>query len=166
MDTPVPAYLGLGSNVGDRLSNLKQAVLLLGGTEGMEVRRAAPVYESEPWGVKEQRWFLNTVVEIGTTLGPGGLLDAAKRVEADLGRKARRRWGPREIDVDILLYDDLEVATDELTIPHGRLEERLFVLLPLRDLLPEWRNREGVAIAALIERLRGTGVARPYPASL
>ncbi|MHB0870391.1 MAG: 2-amino-4-hydroxy-6-hydroxymethyldihydropteridine diphosphokinase [Chloroflexota bacterium] len=157
------AYLALGSNVGDRLANLRQAVDLLSSTTGLSVLRAAGVYETEPVGVRDQPWFLNTVVELSTGLSPQELLAAVKGVERSVGRTPTYRWGPREIDVDILLYEGAAVSSDELTIPHPRMRERLFVLLPLRDLCPEWRDAEGAGIDELIERNRGTAEVRPYP---
>ncbi len=160
------AYLALGSNVGDRLANLRQAVHLLSSTPGISVLRTAGVYETEPVGVHDQPWFLNSVVEVSTELSPGELLAAVKGVERSVGRTPTFRWGPREIDVDILLYQGVQVAGEELTIPHSRMRERLFVLLPLRDLCPDWRDAEGVGVDELIERLRGTAEVRPYPERL
>ncbi|MHB8992389.1 MAG: 2-amino-4-hydroxy-6-hydroxymethyldihydropteridine diphosphokinase, partial [Chloroflexota bacterium] len=104
------AYLALGSNVGDRLANLRQAVDLLSSTTGLSVLRAAGVYETEPVGVRDQPWFLNTVVELSTGLSPQELLAAVKGVERSVGRTPTYRWGPREIDVDILLYEGVEIS--------------------------------------------------------
>lgn len=160
------AYLSLGSNVGDRMAHLRQAVHLLSSTPGIEVRRTAGVYETEPVGVRDQPWFLNTVVEIFTLLSPPALLAAAKEIERRVGRTPSYRWGPREIDVDILLYGSEAWSSHDLVIPHPHMRERLFVLLPLRDLNPDWRDAAGTAIEDLMERLRGTTEVRPYPESL
>jgi 2-amino-4-hydroxy-6-hydroxymethyldihydropteridine diphosphokinase len=160
---PVTAYLALGSNVGDRMANLRQAITFLGGSPGISVERVAGIYETEPVGVRDQPWFLNTAVRVSTELSPQGLLAAAKQVEATVGRTATYRWGPREIDVDVLLYGDVKLAEPTLTIPHPRMAERLFVLLPLRDLFPDWRDVGGTAVAVLIERLQGSAEVRRYP---
>jgi 2-amino-4-hydroxy-6-hydroxymethyldihydropteridine diphosphokinase len=159
---PCTAYLALGSNVGERIEQLREAVRLLEAAPGVSVRRVSGVYETEPIGVRDQPWFLNAVVEVSTTLSPQELLRAAKGVEAAVGRTPTRRWGPREIDVDILLYDGERVETEELTIPHPRMGERLFVLLPLRELLPEWTDGAGKRIDGLIEELAGSGEVRPH----
>ncbi len=160
---PRTAYLALGSNVGDRLGNLREAVDLLSSTPGVSVSRVAGLYETEPVGVRDQPWFLNSVVEVSTNLSPEALLDAVKEVERSAGRTPTYRWGPREIDVDILLYDGVKLSDERLTIPHPRMRERLFVLLPLQELRPDWRDEQGVRIDELIERLRGTAEVRPYP---
>ncbi len=157
------AYLALGSNVGDRLRNLREAVGLLSSTPGITVLRVAGVYETEPVGVRDQPWFLNSVAEVSTTLSPEDLLVAVKDVERSVGRTPTYRWGPREIDVDILLYDGAQIAGDRLTVPHPRMQERLFVLLPLRELYPDWRDGSGVGLDELIEKVRGTAETRPYP---
>ncbi len=161
--TAQKAYLALGANVGDRLGHLREAVALLSSAQGISVLRVAGVCETEPVGVRDQPWFLNSVVELSTTLSPEELLAAAKEVERSVGRTPTRRWGPREIDVDVLLYEGVRISGDLLTIPHPRMRERLFVLLPLRDLCPDWRDGQGVGIEDLIERLRGTAEVRPYP---
>jgi 2-amino-4-hydroxy-6-hydroxymethyldihydropteridine diphosphokinase len=157
------AYLALGSNVGDRLGHLRKAVELLASTPGISVLRVDGVYETEPLGVRDQPWFLNSVVEVSTTLSPDDLLSAVKAVERSIGRTVTYRWGPREIDVDILLYEGVQISSERLTVPHPRMGERLFVLLPLRELCPQWRDGRGVGIDELIARLRGTAEVRPYP---
>lgn len=157
------AYLSLGSNVGDRLAHLREAVRQLASMPGIVVTRVARVFETEPVGVRDQPWFLNTVVEVSTELSPQALLAAVKAVELSVGRTPTYRWGPREIDVDILLYDGEKISDEQLILPHPRMRERLFVLLPLRELYPTWRDAEGVGIDPLIERLRGTAEVRPYP---
>jgi 2-amino-4-hydroxy-6-hydroxymethyldihydropteridine diphosphokinase len=143
------------------MERLREAVLLLDTAAGVSVTRVSGVYETEPVGVRDQSWFLNAVVEVSTDLSPAELLRAAKVVEASVGRTPTYRWGPREIDVDILLYGEEWVGTGDLAIPHPRMGERLFVLLPLRELLPEWTDGEGVAIDRLIDRLQGGAEVRP-----
>src|SRR5512137_2744136 len=116
MNRPRVAYLSLGSNVGDRMAHLRGAVDLLRAAPGLSVLRVASVYETEPVGVSGQAWFLNTVVELSTDLSPHSLLEVVKGVERSEGRTPTFRWGPREIDVDILLYEDEEVSDDRLII--------------------------------------------------
>jgi 2-amino-4-hydroxy-6-hydroxymethyldihydropteridine diphosphokinase len=128
-------YLALGSNLGDRLANLKQAIAAL--TPQMEVRAKSKVYETPPWGFEEQPKFLNQVVRATTYLDPEPLLKHLKRLEVALGRKGSFPNGPRLIDIDILFYDDLVLDQPSLVIPHPRLQDRSFVLLPLMDIAPD-----------------------------
>lgn len=128
-------YLALGSNLGDRLANLKQAINAL--TPQMEVKARSHVYETPPWGFEDQPKFLNQVIKAATYLDPEPLLKHLKRLEVALGRKESFPNGPRLIDLDILFYDDRVLNTTPLVIPHPRLEERGFVLLPLMDLDPD-----------------------------
>jgi 2-amino-4-hydroxy-6-hydroxymethyldihydropteridine diphosphokinase len=128
----VTAYVALGSNLGDRRAHLRSAVEGLPG-----VQRVSGVYETDPVGGPEQEPFLNCVVELDTNLGPHELLAECQRLEQAADRVRAVRWGPRTLDIDILLYDDLEVATPQLDIPHPRMAERRFVLQPLADLAPE-----------------------------
>jgi len=131
-------YLGLGTNLGDRLANLRDAVRSL--PAGILVQRSSPVYETPPWGFTDQPAFLNQVLEAETEQAPGDLLQALKALEVQLGRQVTFRNGPRLIDLDILFYDDLVLDTPPLVIPHPRLQERGFVLVPLADLAPELRH--------------------------
>ncbi|MBN2118464.1 MAG: 2-amino-4-hydroxy-6-hydroxymethyldihydropteridine diphosphokinase [Anaerolineales bacterium] len=128
-------YLALGSNVADRLANLKEAIAAL--TPQMEVKAKSQVYETPPWGYEDQPKFLNQVVRVKTYLEPEPLLKHLKRLEVALGRKEALPNGPRLIDIDILFYDELVLYSPALVIPHPRLHERAFVLLPLMDLDPE-----------------------------
>jgi 2-amino-4-hydroxy-6-hydroxymethyldihydropteridine diphosphokinase len=128
-------YLALGSNLGDRLANLKQAIDAL--TPQMEVKAKSSVYETPPWGYEDQPKFLNQVVKAKTYLDPEPLLKHLKRLEVALGRQASFPNGPRLIDMDILFYDELILNTSALVIPHPRLQERGFVLLPLMELSPD-----------------------------
>lgn len=130
------AYIGLGGNLGDRRANLDRALALLNASPGVRVRRVASVYETAPVGFTAQPRFLNTVAEVETDLAPADLLAVMQRIEAELGRVRTIRWGPRTIDLDLLLYDDLTLDDPALTIPHPRLAERAFVLVPLAELLP------------------------------
>jgi 2-amino-4-hydroxy-6-hydroxymethyldihydropteridine diphosphokinase len=128
-------YLALGSNLGDRLANLKQAIAAL--TPQINVKAKSQVYETPPWGVENQPKFLNQVVKAKTYLEPEQLLKHLKRLEVALGRKESVPNGPRLIDIDILFYNDLVLNTPTLVIPHPRLHERGFVLLPLMDIAPD-----------------------------
>ena len=128
-------YLALGTNLGDRLANLKQAIASL--TPQMEVKTKSQVYETAPWGYEDQPKFLNQVVKAKTYLDAEPLLKHLKRLEVALGRKESFPNGPRLIDMDILFYDDLVLEMPSLIIPHPRLHERCFVLLPLMDIAPD-----------------------------
>ncbi len=131
-------FIGIGSNEGDRLRNVSEAIRLLGASEGIRVAQMATIIETEPIGGPPQDLFLNTVVEINTSLAPHALLVTLKEIERRLGRvPSAERWGPRPIDLDILLYDDVVMQQPDLTIPHPRLHERLFVLEPLAQLAPD-----------------------------
>ena len=128
------AYLGLGSNLEDREAILGKALNLLSGESGLRLLRCSRTYETEPWGVADQPRFLNSVAEVATTLAPERLLVVCKNVESRIGRRPGIRWGPRLIDVDILLYGNLVVQLPHLEIPHPRLHLRAFALVPLAEL--------------------------------
>jgi 2-amino-4-hydroxy-6-hydroxymethyldihydropteridine diphosphokinase len=140
------AFVALGSNVGDRLSYLRRAVAALRALGSL---RVSSVYETEPVGPPQER-FLNAVAVVDTVLGPHDVLDELKRIEASLGRVPRERWGPREIDLDLLLYGDESVDDARLTVPHPELTNRAFVLVPLRELAPEARLPDGQILAAFL----------------
>jgi 2-amino-4-hydroxy-6-hydroxymethyldihydropteridine diphosphokinase len=132
----VRAFIGLGSNLGDRLENLRAAVAALRTSDGIDVRRPSSVYDTDPVG-PSQPDFLNAVLEIETTLPAVDLLARLKAIEAELGRERGERWGPRVIDLDLLLYGDQAIETDALNVPHPEMYERAFVLVPLGELAPE-----------------------------
>ena len=145
----VTGYLGLGSNLGDRINNLRMAHRLLrlpqlsfplsreSTPNGVLTHlRSSPVYETAPWGITEQPDFLNYVLEVQTSLSPQDLLRWVKRIEATMGRREGPRFGPRNIDVDILIYGDLTIEEPDLQVPHPRMHDRAFVLIPLADLAP------------------------------
>ncbi len=129
-------YLALGSNMGNRLSNLKAAVLNL--TPQMTVKQKSSVYETPPWGFTEQDAFLNQVVKVTTYLEPEPLLRHLKRMETALGRVPNFQNGPRVIDIDILFFDNMIINTPPLVVPHPRLHERAFVLVPLAEIEPDF----------------------------
>jgi 2-amino-4-hydroxy-6-hydroxymethyldihydropteridine diphosphokinase len=152
-------YLALGTNLGNRLGNLRTAVTAL--TPAVTVLAESPVYETPPWGVIDQPDFLNLVLKGETHLAPPALLTHLKHIETKLGRLPSIRYGPRLIDIDILFYDDLVLNTSELTIPHPRLHERAFVLVPLADLAPDFVHPVfGKSVGALLEAVDTTGVKR------
>ena len=133
----VTAYIGLGSNLGDREAYLSEAIMRLADPPSLTILRASSIYVTAPWGYAEQPDFLNCVLEIETRLPPVSLLRRAKEVEQEIGRRpVSQRYGPRLIDVDILLYGDMTVQLDapDLQIPHPRIEQRAFVLIPLAEL--------------------------------
>ena len=125
------AYVGLGSNLGDRRA------MIAGALERLRPRRVSSILETEPWGRTDQPRFLNAVAELETALDPAALLDRLLEVERELGRVRRERWGPRTIDLDLLLHGDRRVLTGRLTVPHSRLHERRFVLEGLVELCPD-----------------------------
>lgn len=150
-------YLGLGANLGDRLAQLRAARARL--VPMLALLACSPLYETAPWGLTDQPPFLNAVCLVRTALAPEALLLYLKTLERVLGRQPGRRWGPRAIDLDILLYDDLLLATPTLTIPHPRLHERAFVLEPLAHLAPALRHpRLNEPIARLAQAVDRSGV--------
>jgi 2-amino-4-hydroxy-6-hydroxymethyldihydropteridine diphosphokinase len=150
-------YLGLGSNLGDRRANLKAAAA--GLPPAAIVIRASGIYETEPWGYTDQPAFLNQVLETETGLSPVDLLAALKRLEASLGRQASFRYGPRLIDLDILLYDRLVLDQPGLVIPHPQLAQRAFTLAPLAELAPGLLHPVlGSSMAELRDRVDISGV--------
>lgn len=129
-------YLSLGSNLGDRLRFLKKAIEKIGESDSVAIRKISPVYETDPVGNPDQPRFLNLVILIETTLKPLRLLDYLLDIEERLGRERDEKWGPRTIDLDILLYDELITSSDRLTLPHPRMHQRRFVLVPLARINP------------------------------
>ena len=127
-------YLGVGSNLGDRERYIQQAIRSLRGTSGIFVKKVSSLYDTDPVGGPPQGKFLNGAIELETTLSPRELLTRLKEIEKRAGRKQRVRYGPREIDLDILLYDTLTLQNKDLQIPHPRMFERDFVLAPLREI--------------------------------
>ncbi len=131
------AYLGLGSNVGDRLAHLQQAVDAIAAEPGIEAVDVSAVYETDPVGGPPQPDYLNAVVAAETQLSARALLDLAHRLERDAGRERSERFGPRTLDVDVLLVGEESVDEPDLVVPHPRMSERSFVLAPLRDVAPD-----------------------------
>ncbi len=130
------AYIGIGSNLGNREENCEKAVSLL-SEQGITVIKRSSLHETEPWGVKEQPEFINMAVEAETDLSPEELLKKLQQIEIELGRDKGERWGPRIIDLDILFFDNLVVKTLVFEIPHPGIPEREFVLKPLAEIAPD-----------------------------
>lgn len=129
-------HVGIGSNLGNREENCLKALRLISAKAG-SVRKQSPMYETEPWGVKDQPKFINMAAEITTEAVPRQLLGILKNIEEEIGREETHRWGPRTIDLDILFYDDLILDTPDLIIPHPLMHERQFVLRPLAEIAPD-----------------------------
>ncbi|GAA4381769.1 2-amino-4-hydroxy-6-hydroxymethyldihydropteridine diphosphokinase [Hymenobacter koreensis] len=129
------AYLLLGSNLGNRVAVLHRALVALAEQAG-KIVSVSPVYETAAWGLEAQPAFLNQAVHISTALAPEALLDICQQVEQEAGREREEMWGPRTLDVDILLYDDVVLDSPRLVLPHPRLHKRRFALVPLADLAP------------------------------
>lgn len=147
----VRAFLGLGSNVGDRAGYLRDAVRGLAASD-LRVTGRSGVYETVPWGLTGQATYLNQVVAVETALAPRALLGRCRAVEAALGRVRSERWGPRTVDVDILLYGDATICEPDLTVPHADLARRAFVLVPLAEAAPGLRLPDGTAVDALLAK--------------
>lgn len=147
------AYLSLGANLGDRVANIRKAFELL-IEAGVEIRRVSSFYRTEPVDFRTQPWFVNCVAEVATGLMPIQLLRAVKSVERAFGRRSGIPKGPRPMDIDILLYENVIMRSSELTIPHERLAERKFVLIPLRELAASVRHP--ATQRTVLEMIKGT----------
>ena len=157
MAEPITTYLCLGGNLGDRLAALTEALRLLDATQEMHCIACSSVYETEPWGVADQPNFLNLVAAYETTLAPADLLVACQAVEETVGRTPAFRWGPRLIDVDILLYGDqvVDSAEPDLQIPHPRMTQRAFALVPLAEIAPDTSVPPGDTVRRLLDEVEG-----------
>ncbi len=147
------AYVGLGANLGSREETLRRAVELLGDADGMEVLALSQLRQTEPVGVVDQPPFLNGAVEVDTIRTPRELLDLLLEIERSLGRVREERWGPRTVDLDLLVYGDEVVDEPGLRVPHPRLHERRFALEPLADLDPELHIPGRGAVSTLLAAL-------------
>jgi 2-amino-4-hydroxy-6-hydroxymethyldihydropteridine diphosphokinase len=156
---PRRAYLGIGSNLGDRAAHLQGALDALGRVDGLRVVAASPVYETSPVGGPPQPDYLNAVVAVDTELTARQLLDVAHRIEAAAERVRTVRWGPRTLDVDVLLVGDERIDEPDLVVPHPRMAERAFVMVPLADLAPEL----GARLPADAASVRPAGLALVLP---
>ncbi|MTI83302.1 MAG: 2-amino-4-hydroxy-6-hydroxymethyldihydropteridine diphosphokinase [Firmicutes bacterium] len=149
------AFLGLGSNMGDKEGNIKKALEMLKDESGIDIERVAPFYRTAPVGYTQQDWFLNTVAQIQTTLKPDNLLAQILWTEDFLGRKRQIRWGPRVVDLDILMYGLHVIREPGLEVPHPRMLERAFVMVPLADLAPDLLLPGGKTAEEIAKELKG-----------
>lgn len=153
------AYLGLGSNIGDKAGTIAEAIRRLAATPGIRLVARSGDYRTPPWGDTDQDWFLNAAVAIETTLSPHELLEAGLSIETALGRVRERRWGPRVIDIDVLSYAGATISDERLVLPHRYVRERAFVLVPLAEIAPDLAiGPETVAEA--LAKLDTTGIER------
>jgi 2-amino-4-hydroxy-6-hydroxymethyldihydropteridine diphosphokinase len=147
------AYIGIGSNVGKRKENCYRALILL-KQKGIKITKMSSFHETEPWGYKNQPSFLNMVIEAETKLGARDLLETLQQIEKKLGREKSFKWGPRTIDLDILLFDNMTVQENDLMIPHPLMHKREFVLKPLCEITPALRHPVlKVSVQKLLEQL-------------
>lgn len=151
------AYLGLGANIGDRKSNLRAAVALL-RERGCTLAAASSLYLTKPVGITDQPDFLNAVIRVKTALDPHDLLATCRKIEQELGRERTTQWGPRVIDIDILLYEGAAIDDSELVIPHPRILDRAFVLVPLVEIAPDVEVADGITARDAANRTDRTGV--------
>ncbi|MEG6520609.1 2-amino-4-hydroxy-6-hydroxymethyldihydropteridine diphosphokinase [Desulfotomaculum sp. 1211_IL3151] len=154
------AYIGLGSNMGDKKAYIQNALEQLSKYPGIHLLRAASRYESAPWGYPDQAWFINTVAEVETNLSPEELLQVLLDIEKKLDRTREIKWGPRTVDLDILLYGQETMNFPQLQIPHPRMHERAFVLVPLAELCPELRLPQGLVKELAVKALGGQEVRK------
>ena len=133
------SYLSIGSNIGDRLHNLSKSQIEIEKVIG-KIHKSSKIYETEPWGYKEQKFFLNMVIYVETLLNAESLLLACKKIEKNMGRVKNKKWGERNIDIDILYYNNDIINQKDLQIPHKHLHERKFILKPLNDINPNYIN--------------------------
>lgn len=152
------SYLSLGSNLGDKLENLKAAVKMLDAEQSCKITAKSSVYLTRPVGITDQPDFVNAVIQINTTLTPRDLLNICLNIEQKLGRKRTIRWGPRVIDIDILLYDTLVVRERDLIIPHPRIMERAFVIIPLAEIAPDVEVQPGITAQEAAAYIGSNGV--------
>lgn len=151
------AYLGLGGNLGDRRRYLSDAVLALNSSAGIRVEKLSSVFETAPMGIVDQPRFYNLVVQVTTTLPPDELLRRCLQIEKGLGRVRAERWGPRTIDLDLLWFEGVTLHEPELTLPHPRMKERAFVLVPLAEIAP-MLLLDGVPVEKLANQLDSSGL--------
>lgn len=155
------AYIGIGSNVGDRAGFVRAAISQLGATPGIEVVATSSLYETSPVGGPPQRSFVNAVAKVETSLDARGLLGACRAIEQRLGREPSAvRWGPRVIDLDILLFGDEKIGEPDLEVPHPRMHERRFVLVPLLEVEPRATDPWGNRYADMVDE--AAGEVEPY----
>ena len=153
------AYLGLGSNIGDKAGLIAAAVERIAATPGIRLVARSDDYRTPPWGDTDQDWFLNAAAAIDTELTPHALLEACLAVETGLGRVRERRWGPRLIDIDVLSYSGARIDDERLVLPHRFVRERAFVLVPLAEIAPDLVIG-GETVTQALSKLDRSGIDR------
>jgi len=157
------AFIGFGGNLGDRVAACEGALGRLAASDGVRLVERSDLFRSDPVGIVDQPWFVNGVAEVETTLSPIDLLNRLIEIEAEMGRVRLVKNGPRIIDLDLLLYGDTRLEETTLTLPHPRMLQRHFVLVPLLQLLPHGRHPvSGEPFASALARLTGDGGVRPF----
>ncbi len=160
MSPVVTAYIGIGSNLEDPVAQVKRATVGLDEIDGAHRVAVSPLYRSAPMGPAGQPDYINAVAALETTLKPAALLDALQAIEERQQRVRTIRWGPRTLDLDLLLYGNETIATDRLLVPHPGLGERAFVLYPLADIAPDLQLPDGTPLARLLEHCPAEGIER------
>jgi 2-amino-4-hydroxy-6-hydroxymethyldihydropteridine diphosphokinase len=153
----IPAALALGGNLGDVASAFITALAVLGADPRCRLTASSSVYRTPPWGRTDQPAFLNMATLVETTLRPRELLDLCLAIEQKLGRERHELWGPRTLDIDVLTYGEVKIGEPGLTLPHPRIAERAFVLVPLAEIAPDLRIN-GATAAELLARVDATGI--------
>jgi len=163
-DRPVEAFLALGGNVGDVRATFDRAVQMLCADDTVQLIARSSDYRTPPWGVTDQALFINAVIAVATSLDPHDLFMRAVAIERALGRERHKehRWGPRTIDIDILAYDDVVIHDPDLTLPHPRMFERGFVLVPLAEIASD-RIIAGIRVRDALARVDGSGIEKLPP---
>lgn len=157
MAKSVTAYIGIGGNVGDVFASMKSALNLLNDHPQISVNKISKIYKTPPWGIEDQDWFLNACASVETTLTAQELLKICLEVELALKRVREIRWGPRTIDLDVLVFGKEKIKQDNLQVPHPRMHERAFVLMPMADIAPDL-VLNGKTISQWLEAIDTTGI--------
>lgn len=158
MAAPVRAWVGLGSNQDQPLTQIEEALRALAAIPHTTLRQRSRLYRTPPWGRLDQPDFINAVAELDTCLDASTLLDALRRIEHAAGRERLERWGPRSLDLDLLLHGDTRIDTAQLQLPHPRMHERAFVLVPLAELAPDLRIEPHGRVIDLLANLDRSGI--------
>lgn len=149
----IKVYLGLGSNMGDKADNLRRARDCIAAIAGVDLTRSSSLYQTAPWGKTDQGDFINQVIAIETELEPLDLLHRLQEIEIKLGRQRHELWGPRIIDLDVLLYGRESISQAELKVPHPYMMQRLFVLVPLLEIAPELEFPDGSKLQEVLDSI-------------
>ncbi len=157
-------YIGIGSNLGDSLQNCRQGIAWVAAGPGNRLLRCSPFYSTEPLGEKNQNWFINAAAAMETHMPPRSYLDFLLSIEKRMGRERKEPWGPRVIDLDLLFYGEEMIDEEGMKIPHPRLQERRFVLVPLHDIAPDWVHpRLHKTVSQMLAELKEGGKVVPLP---